>query len=263
MDVFELKDWFSIDDAAARLSRIEGKAVSPDTALYYLSDGKLQASILSRQVFAVPLICMNDDEAKSHVGSSWRNPNGRLMAAISLESLVVLTAIKPVLDLPVCRSGVGDFVVDARERNLDVNRAIKIPPGTLVQTPNKDEYFCVLGGSDVPKTYGQIVIRTESLREFERQLEALNPSPPVAVAELVEPAKAGPIANWKMQIQTEATVYCLRLRKSGASPTKHSILEPMAKWCRDNDVKTETKIYPSANYLRTHVLGGKHWDVPN
>lgn len=71
------------------------------------------------------------------------------------------------------------------------------------------------------------------------------------------------VPNWKMQVQTEATALCLRLRKSGASPTKKSIVESLARWCRDNDVKTDTKIFPSANYLRTHVLGGAHWDLPN
>jgi hypothetical protein len=85
---------------------------------------------------------------------------------------------------------------------------------------------------------------------------------PAPVVDAVEPAKVGPVANWRMQIQAEATAHCLRLRKSGANPTRHSILEPMAKWCRDNDIRTDTKINPSANYLRTHVLGGKYWDVP-
>lgn len=75
----------------------------------------------------------------------------------------------------------------------------------------------------------------------------------------VEPATP----NWKMQIQTEATALCLRLRKSGASPTKNSIHGSMATWCRDNNVKTDGKIFPSANYLRTHVLGGNHWELPN
>jgi hypothetical protein len=72
---------------------------------------------------------------------------------------------------------------------------------------------------------------------------------------------AGP--NWKMLVQAEATALCLRLRATGANPTRSSILGPMATWCVDNDIRTLNKIHPSANYLRTHVLGGKHWDVPN
>jgi hypothetical protein len=71
------------------------------------------------------------------------------------------------------------------------------------------------------------------------------------------------VANWKMQVQTEATALVLRLRKSGANPTKHSIIDPMARWCRENGIKTDSGIYPKEGYLRTHVLGGKHWDVPN
>jgi hypothetical protein len=77
------------------------------------------------------------------------------------------------------------------------------------------------------------------------------------------PAPLPAAPNWKMLIQAEATAYCLRLRKAGANPTKNSILEPMVKWCRDNNVKTDGGIYPRDGYLRTHVLGGKHWDVPN
>lgn len=72
-----------------------------------------------------------------------------------------------------------------------------------------------------------------------------------------------PVANWKMKIQAEATELCKRLRNSGASPTKSSICDPMAKWCRENNVKTDNGIFPTSNYLRTHVLGGKHWDLPN
>lgn len=116
-------------------------------------------------------------------------------------------------------------------------------------------------GLDVSRDALQLTLK--HLDMFITYVQATQAAPVVAVVELVETEKAGPIANWKMQIQAEATAFCLKLRQSGASPTKRSILDPMAKWCRDNNVKTDTKIFPSANYLRTHVLGGKHWDVPN
>jgi hypothetical protein len=83
-----------------------------------------------------------------------------------------------------------------------------------------------------------------------------------ATAASGDPAPLPTVPNWKMQVQAEATALCLTLQKSGSNPTKHSIIESMAKWCRDNKVKTNGNIFPSEGYLRTHVLGGRHWDVP-
>ena len=105
--------------------------------------------------------------------------------------------------------------------------------------------------------------REAAIEALQAHGSAQTATPAPVVAALVEPDKAGPVANWKMQIQAEATALCLRLRKSGANPTKHSLLDPMARWCRENGVKTDGGIYPKEGYLRTHVLGGKHWDVPN
>lgn len=110
-------------------------------------------------------------------------------------------------------------------------------------------------------------VMVDDLRQFvagRLSVEIAQTAAPVPVVVASDgPAPLPAVPNWKMLIQAEAAAYCLRLRQSGASPTKHSILDQMAKWCRDNNVKTDTKIFPSANYLRTHVLGGKHWDVPN
>jgi hypothetical protein len=69
--------------------------------------------------------------------------------------------------------------------------------------------------------------------------------------------------NWKMQIQSEATRMFKSLRNAGAQPKVHSIIDDLAKWCRNNNVKTASGVYPSAGYIRTHVLSGKHWTPPN
>jgi hypothetical protein len=81
------------------------------------------------------------------------------------------------------------------------------------------------------------------------------PAPGVAV-----PASEPP--QWKMRIQIEAAAHMKTLRGSGASPTVNSIVKWMAKWCREQDVKTDSGNYPSARYLQTHVLGGAHWTPP-
>ncbi|MDR3452640.1 MAG: hypothetical protein P4L96_07545 [Rhodoferax sp.] len=75
-------------------------------------------------------------------------------------------------------------------------------------------------------------------------------------------ADAKPNGNWKNQIQAAAYEHWITLRASGANPTVHSILDRMANWCSQNDVKTDGGIHPSSGYLRTHVLGGKHWTPP-
>lgn len=71
-----------------------------------------------------------------------------------------------------------------------------------------------------------------------------------------------PLTNWKMKIQAEAADMFKRLRKTGAQPKVHSVVDSLAAWCRENDIKTDTDTYPSAGYLRTHVLSSKHWTPP-
>ena len=81
----------------------------------------------------------------------------------------------------------------------------------------------------------------------------VGPAPEVPVVEVL---------HWKMRIQTQAATHMKMLRASNANPTISSILDYMVRWCRENDVKTVSGIFPSAGYLRTHVLGGKHWTPP-
>jgi len=82
------------------------------------------------------------------------------------------------------------------------------------------------------------------------------------LAECDKPAVTSTPPNWKMQIQAEATALFKRQRKAGAQPTVYSIVDSLAKWCRDNGVKTDSDLFPSAGYIRTHVLSRKHWTPP-
>ncbi len=68
--------------------------------------------------------------------------------------------------------------------------------------------------------------------------------------------------NWKMQIQTQATSHILALRKGGANPTVHSIINDIHAWCVQNNVRAPRGGIPRPGYIRTHVLGGKHWTPP-
>ena len=74
--------------------------------------------------------------------------------------------------------------------------------------------------------------------------------------------KESSIGNWKTKIQEEAASRMKKLREAGANPTVHSLLDGLVRWCRENDIKTDSGIYPANGYLRTHVLSGKHWTPP-
>lgn len=96
------------------------------------------------------------------------------------------------------------------------------------------------------------------------------PVPVVAVVALSEPEKAGlvdkatakPATNWRMKIQAEAYEHWIRLLASGCSPTVHSILDYMAKWCETNNVRTDSGIFPRTGHIKNTVLGGGHWMPP-
>lgn len=68
--------------------------------------------------------------------------------------------------------------------------------------------------------------------------------------------------QWKMQVQTIAADLWSDLRASGANPTVASICPLVAKKCREFDIRTDSNINPSQNYLRTHVLSAKYWTPP-
>lgn len=69
-------------------------------------------------------------------------------------------------------------------------------------------------------------------------------------------------SNWRMRIQTQAASHILALRKVGANPTVHSIINDIHAWCVQNNVRATRGGIPSPGYIRTHVLGGKHWTPP-
>jgi len=82
-------------------------------------------------------------------------------------------------------------------------------------------------------------------------------SPPAALA-APEEQQAPPLEHWKMRVQAEAAVEWKRVRALNCNPTRASIRPHLLQWCRDNGVKTSSKLNPSDGYLRTHVLSARH-----
>lgn len=166
--LFNLKNWLSVPATATHLSNVMGESVTEDDVMDLLIDGRLMASLMANSICACPLVGMSDIEAASHVGSKWKLPDGSHIGPTG--DSVVLQCRKPI-DLPPNYDS-ATLLAAAKGQGYKTG-SIQVPPGVVIQTPGTDEYYCVLGGRKIPETHGQIVVRTESLREFERQMTAL------------------------------------------------------------------------------------------
>lgn len=67
--------------------------------------------------------------------------------------------------------------------------------------------------------------------------------------------------NWSLKVQIEATSMFKAWRARGANPTKYNIREDLAKWCRENNVKTKSGIFPDPEYIYRHAL--RKWSPPD
>ncbi len=68
--------------------------------------------------------------------------------------------------------------------------------------------------------------------------------------------------NWKLQVQTEAARLWKDLVNMGCSPTRNSIKDDLARWCRDNKITTDHGISPTGDYIYRHVIRAKLWQSP-
>ena len=110
---------------------------------------------------------------------------------------------------------------------------------------------------NLPKARKQLAVLEKQLQELRG--DVLSPSNGAAVGP--SPTAAKP--DGRMRIQAEAYEYWIRLKALGANPTVHSICEPMAKWCADNNVKTHTGVTPRGGTIRNTILGGSSgWQPP-
>jgi len=71
-----------------------------------------------------------------------------------------------------------------------------------------------------------------------------------------------PTSNWKLKIQAEAARRWKELVTMGCSPTRNSIKDDLATWCRNNKVTTDGGIFPRADYIYRHVIRAAIWKPP-
>ena len=85
---------------------------------------------------------------------------------------------------------------------------------------------------------------------------------PEPSAEPVPPVdEAPPLEDWKMRVQAEAAAHWLHLRKLHCNPTKNGIRPHLAKWCRENNIRTSgpSGVHPSEGYIKNVLI---KWNSP-
>jgi hypothetical protein len=69
-------------------------------------------------------------------------------------------------------------------------------------------------------------------------------------------------SSWVSKVQTQAAILFERYRRVGAQPSKNSIAPDLARWCKENDIRTPTGVHPSAETIKRWALG-RRWKSPN
>ena len=161
--------------------------------------------------------------------------------------------------------------IEARERSgviLDKLETASLAGVLPVYEPGRNGRCDYLEGVRVRPTFQEAY--TDDLKSWleanESRIKYRFPapvaSPTDAASEVAEVALVKPLPNWKMQVQAQAALHWKTLRATGANPTVGGIVDSIATWCRANNIKSSSGIFPNGNYLRTHVLAKKHWTPP-
>lgn len=76
------------------------------------------------------------------------------------------------------------------------------------------------------------------------------------------PSDQIPTTSWILKVQAEAAQHWKRLKLLNCNPTRNNIKGDLAKWCRDNNVKTSSGIFPSDEYIYRHAIRSAIWEPP-
>ena len=115
------------------------------------------------------------------------------------------------------------------------------------------------------------LIARDELQRFARMKLRIELTMPAVAATALAPAAekpvpgvvaddAPPLEDWKMRVQAEAATHWRYLRTLGCNPTKHGMLNHLAKWCKANDVFLPGGSNPSEGSIKNRAL--VKWNPP-
>lgn len=218
--------WISLIEAAEPLATILGrKIMTGDDVLDLFTDNRITASvrIKSTPLLVWPLVRLTGQDAEQFKQDEQRTETYRGKSFTikgefwvphreDADSMTILQGGR-VLDLPLSPD-TRNFLQRLQDNPVPPGKRLRLPRGTLTQIPETGEYFVTVEILEVPDVFCEIVIRTEVILEFERQLKALETEP------LSLPAVALGASETKEQRQDR----CLKLCEDAGliMPRSHS-----------------------------------------
>ena len=214
---------------------------------------------------------LGEDPGSNVDWSMWRS-----MATVELWEALALSVDRDPAHPPPPSS--TDQVNKDYERRLRIAESHLGPGGTLQLVRGASSHtgarvslpvfaaWALSLGWNLPDAFPRAVVDSSRILIDPRAPHAERaPAPPTgpSAAESVPgtDAAAPLVDDWKMRVQAEAAAHWQHLRKLHCNPTKHGILPHLAKWCRENNIRTAgpSGIHPSEGYLKNVLV---KWEPP-
>lgn len=208
--LLENNEWLSLDEVAEPLALLLGKkALTSDGVLAEMTGNRLAASVLITSVplLVWPLVVLTGQDAEQFKLDEQRTETYRGKSfTIKGEFLApyrenTLLQGGRVLDLPLS-TDTRNFLQHQQDNPVPTGKRLCLPRGTLVQIPGTGQYFVTVDILEVPDVFCEIVVRTNSLRELERQLNARKPERPAQPVVAVSNKK-----KWTLEKLAELKTY--------------------------------------------------------
>ena len=181
--------WISLAEAAEPLGAILGrKTMTSDDVLDLFTDKRITASarIKSTPLLVWPLVKLTGQDAEQFKQDERRTETYRgksfqikgefwVPNREDADSMTILQGGR-VLDLPLSPD-TRNFLQRLQDNPVPPGKRLRLPRGTLTQIPETGQYFVTVEILEAPDVFCEIVIRTEVILEFERQLKALETKP--------------------------------------------------------------------------------------
>lgn len=278
--LFNLKKWYSLEDAAFRLSKTFGQQVSLMDVVQFIAEDQLapfwrlenedllpyhavrfrneagehcfdwDKQDLMRMQTGIYEVLFAHGEFSNLKKNLRRFLKGESPDALGLAATFIRDVDGKVYYIMKCFDEIIDsWGIEKIDGGIGESDTILVnadgKPFQRYEYPIVDYGDYTLVFSSIVPDVSEIVITKQEIERFEKAALGANQN----------------VADWAHAIRGEATRwYIEQLESHRTRPTKTAISKEMSIWCRNNEVTTDTGEYPKAEYIRRHVLNS--WKQP-